>query len=253
MKIKRELAMALLFSINAGILILAMCSNVVKHQWMILSTNSVMLLVSIYFITYFIDIVLNRTTRSATVLSRAVDLLTDISSDMLEYSKELIRKATSKPNIALDIVCDDEKYMPRYANLTDACMDLKIKIQIEDKEKEIKTDCYFLKPNETQVFSTGIKVSIPQDYAMLIYPRSSTGFKLHCMLTNTTGIIDAGYRDEVKLAITNFGTETICLKDGQRIAQFMIIQRPQVNLNLVEDNEDFRTGDRGGGAGSTGE
>lgn len=245
MKIKRELAMALLFSINAGMLILAMCSNIVKHQWMILSTNSVMLLVSIYFITYFIDIVLNRTTRSATVLSRAVDLLTDVSSDMLEYSKELIRKVTSKPNIALDIVCEDEKYMPRYANLTDACMDLKIKIQ--------EPDCYFLRPQETFVFSTGIKVKIPDDYMMLIFPRSSTGFKLHCMLTNTTGIIDAGYRDEVKLAVTNFGTETVCLKDAQRIAQFMIIPRPYVNLNLVNDDNDFREGDRCGGVGSTGE
>ena len=88
---------------------------------------------------------------------------------------------------------------------------------------------------------------------MLIFPRSSTGFKLHCMLTNTTGIIDAGYRDEVKLAVTNFGTETVCLKDAQRIAQFMIIPRPYVNLNLVNDDNDFREGDRCGGVGSTGE
>lgn len=145
----------------------------------------------------------------------------------------------------LDIVCEDKKYLPEYANNTDACMDLKIKVE--------NPDCYFLKPNETASFSTGIKVSVPEDYVMLVFPRSSTGFKLHCTLTNTTGIIDAGYRDDVKISLLNFGKETICLKDAQRIAQFIIIPRPKLELNLVEDDEVFRIGDRGGGIGSTGE
>ena len=72
------------------------------------------------------------------------------------------------------------------------------------------------------------------------------------MLSNTTGIIDSGYRDEIKLAITNFGNMAVEIVDGQRLAQFMIIPRPKVNLIQVEDNDDFRNGDRGGGIGSTG-
>ncbi len=147
--------------------------------------------------------------------------------------------------INLKIVCEDEKYLPTYANETDACMDLKIKIP--------EPSCYFLRPNEIAAFSTGIKVSIPEDYMMLIFPRSSTGFKLHCMLTNTTGIIDAGYRDEVKLSLLNFGEETICLNDAQRVAQFVVIPRPKIELELVQDDEQFRTGDRGGGIGSSGQ
>ncbi|MBQ8460576.1 dUTP diphosphatase, partial [bacterium] len=51
----------------------------------------------------------------------------------------------------------------------------------------------------------------------------------------------------------NFGKETICLNDAQRIAQFVVIPRPKIELNLVQDDETFRTGDRGGGIGSTGE
>lgn len=144
----------------------------------------------------------------------------------------------------LDIVCNDEKYLPTYANDTDACMDLKVKI-------EEGTYC-FLKSGETRVFGTGIQVSIPKDHVMLIYPRSSTGIKLHCMLTNTTGVIDTGYRDEIKMALTNFGYETIKLEDGQRVAQFMIIPRPKLELNLVKDDIHFRNNDRGGGVGSTG-
>ena len=261
MKIKIELGFATLFAINAGIIIFAIYNNILHHQWINISTNVIMLLVSIYFVNYFIQVVLERTTKKADMLTEATELVIKIASDMMCYSRKLVARYTSNPKIQLDIVCDEEKYMPRYANSTDACMDLKIKIKRDITEAgtevaenaEATTDCYFLKPNETQVFSTGIKVSIPEDNMMLIFPRSSTGFKLNCMLTNTTGIIDAGYRDEVKLAITNFGNQTVCLKDAQRIAQFMIIPRPQVNLNLVCDDEDFRNGDRGGGVGSTGE
>lgn len=245
MKIKTELAFALLFAINVGFISLAICNNIIQHQWINLPTNIIMILVSIYFIYYYIKIILCRTTEKTDILIKTSEILMEITSDMLCYAKNLVRKTYARPEIKLDIVCDEEKYLPRYANNTDACMDLKIKIQ--------EPDCYFLRPQETFVFSTGIKVKIPDDYMMLIFPRSSTGFKLHCMLTNTTGIIDAGYRDEVKLAVTNFGTETVCLKDAQRIAQFMIIPRPYVNLNLVNDDNDFREGDRCGGVGSTGE
>lgn len=144
----------------------------------------------------------------------------------------------------LEIVCEEERYLPAYANETDACMDLKVKIKTPSG-----TD--IITPNETMVFGTGIKVKIPEGYVMLIFPRSSTGIKLHCMLSNTTGVIDAGYRDEIRMAVTNFGDEAIELTDAQRLAQFMIIPRPAINLICVEDNEKFRENDRGGGIGST--
>lgn len=144
--------------------------------------------------------------------------------------------------IDLKIVCEDDKYMPVYANDTDACMDLKVKV----------SNGYMTLPsNETVVLETGIKVSVPEDYVMLLYPRSSTGLKLNCMLANTTGIIDSGFRDTIKLCLYNFGKEEIYIQDGQRIAQFMIIPRPKINLVQIEDNEEFRNGDRGGGFGST--
>ena len=150
----------------------------------------------------------------------------------------------------LKMVVEDEKYKPTYANDTDACMDLKVKID-EDKENNDERVA-FIMPKETKVFGTGVKVSIPLEHVMLIFPRSSTGIKLHCMLSNTTGVIDSGYRDEIRMAVTNFGNETVCLQDGQRLAQFMIIPRPKIELEIVPDNEEFRQGDRLGGIGSTG-
>ena len=151
----------------------------------------------------------------------------------------------------LKMVVEDEKYKPTYANDTDACMDLKVKI--EDDNENNNERVAFIMPKETKVFGTGVKVSIPLEHVMLIFPRSSTGIKLHCMLSNTTGVIDSGYRDEIRMAVTNFGNETVCLQDGQRLAQFMIIPRPKLELEFVEDNEEFRENDRGGGIGSSNE
>ena len=150
----------------------------------------------------------------------------------------------------LKMVVEDEKYKPTYANDTDACMDLKVKIDEDNENNDERVA--FIMPNETKVFGTGVKVSIPLEHVMLIFPRSSTGIKLHCMLSNTTGVIDSGYRDEIRMAVTNFGNETVCLQDGQRLAQFMIIPRPKLELEFVEDNEEFRENDRGGGIGSSG-
>lgn len=150
----------------------------------------------------------------------------------------------------LKMVVEDEKYKPTYANDTDACMDLKVKIDEDNENNDERVA--FIMPNETKVFGTGVKVSIPLEHVMLIFPRSSTGIKLHCMLSNTTGVIDSGYRDEIRMAVTNFGNETVCLQDGQRLAQFMIIPRPKLELEFVEDNEEFRQNDRCGGIGSSG-
>lgn len=145
--------------------------------------------------------------------------------------------------IDVKIVCEDEKYMPEYANDGDACMDLKVRCGKSDK---------VITPGSTLKVGTGIKVAIPEDHVMLVYPRSSTGFKLRCMFANGTGIIDSGYRDEIQLALYNFGQYSVTLEDAQRVAQFMVIPRPKVNLIQVGDDKEFRKGDRGGGVGSTG-
>lgn len=176
---------------------------------------------------------------------------------------------TAHPTVQLKIVCEDKKYLPSYANETDACMDLKVKIDfgadealrcVKDENLQeyggVFSDTHYsmwIMPNEARTFNTGIKVVIPENYVMMIFPRSSTGFKLNCMLANTTGIIDSGYRDEILVKLYNYGDYPVNIKDGDRVAQFMIIPRPKINLIRVLDNDDdFLKGDRGGGIGSTG-
>lgn len=147
--------------------------------------------------------------------------------------------------LPIKIVCPDKKYMPEYANDIDACMDLKVKVTE-------RCGVYVLPPNETVKFKSGVQVAIPEGYVMKIYVRSSTGIKKNLCLANGTGIIDAGYRDEIILALHNFGSDHAVISDGDRLCQFIIEPFPKISLDVVEDNEEFRQGDRGGGIGSTG-
>lgn len=152
----------------------------------------------------------------------------------------------------LKIVAED-KYVPQYANETDACMDLKAKITKEDGV-EYTPGVYMtsIPAGETVKVHSGVQVAIPEGYVMKMYVRSSTGIKKNLCLANGTGIIDSGYRDEIIMALHNFGKESAMIVDGDRICQFILLPYPKINLERVPDDENFRTGDRGGGIGSTG-
>ena len=175
--------------------------------------------------------------------------------------------------IKIKIVAED-KYMPKYANETDACLDLKAKIQNErvykptsilvrheggpltsatEEDAELSHPTWeVINPGETKVIHSGVQVAIPEGYVMKMYVRSSTGIKKHLCLANGTGIIDSGYRDEIKMALHNFGNELATIEDGDRICQFIILPFPKIELERTKDNDEFRNGDRGGGIGSTG-
>lgn len=139
----------------------------------------------------------------------------------------------------VNVVVKDE-FKPVYANETDACMDLK------------STQDVVIKPGEVCIIDSGVQIAVPEDYVLLMYVRSSTGIKKHLMLANGTGVVDTGFRESIKMALYNFGKEEQEIKVGDRICQFLILPRPKLELNQVEDNEEFRNGDRGGGIGSTG-
>ena len=154
----------------------------------------------------------------------------------------------------------DEKYRPQYANETDACMDLKAKIEENivyrsNGEIDMAKTIYnriFIQPGETVKVHSGVQVAIPEGYVMKVYVRSSTGIKKNLVLANGTGIIDAGYRDEIIMALHNIGSEPVMINDGDRICQFIILPFPKIEPEFVSDDENFRQGDRGGGIGSTG-
>lgn len=107
-----------------------------------------------------------------------------------------------------------------------------------------------LKPGERFLFSTGIAVAVPNGYVGLIWDKSGVAVKTG--LTVLGGVIDAGYRGEVKVCLLNTGSEDITIEPGQKIAQILI--QPVVGSFFSEVDElPEATDNRGdGGFGSTG-
>ena len=97
---------------------------------------------------------------------------------------------------------------------------------------------------------TGIAVAIPEGYAGFVLPRSGLALKHGISLVNTPGLIDAGYRGELKCVMLNIDpTDDYEVKRGDRIAQLVIQRIEEVTWQVVDSLDGF---DRGGGFGHSG-
>ena len=77
---------------------------------------------------------------------------------------------------------------------------------------------------ERRAVGTGLALAIPAGWAGFVQPRSGLAFKHGIMVTNSPGLIDAGYRGEVRVSLYNSGGEAFEVKVGERIAQ-LVVQR----------------------------
>ena len=108
-----------------------------------------------------------------------------------------------------------------------------------------------IEPGGRVLVPTGIALAIPAGYAGLVLPRSGLALRRGLTLLNTPGLVDAGYRGEVKVLLVNHDRRAATVTRGDRIAQ-LVIQRVEP-ADLVEVDELPPT-DRGpGGFGSTGQ
>jgi dUTP pyrophosphatase len=107
-------------------------------------------------------------------------------------------------------------------------------------------DCV-LEPGAAMAVPTGIKVAIPEGYAGLIWDKSGISLKgVHKL----AGVIDSGYRGEVKVVLVNLGREPFRIEKGMKIAQLLI--QPIVGVQVVETDELGETSRGEEGFGSTG-
>jgi dUTP pyrophosphatase len=92
-----------------------------------------------------------------------------------------------------------------------------------------------LRPGERALVPTGIAVAIPAGYAGLVVPRSGLALRHGISLVNTPGIIDSGYRGELRvIAINTDRSETFVVEPGMRIAQLVVVAVP--TLALAEED-----------------
>ena len=107
-----------------------------------------------------------------------------------------------------------------------------------------------IEPGARALVPTGVALAIPRGYAGLVLPRSGLALRHGLTLLNTPGLIDSGYRGEVKVLLVNHDRATMTVARGDRIAQ-LVIQRVE-SAELVEV-EELPPTDRGvGGFGSSG-
>ncbi|MDC0245134.1 MAG: dUTP diphosphatase [Acidimicrobiales bacterium] len=135
---------------------------------------------------------------------------------------------------------DSDLPLPAYAKEGDAGADL------------VANENVMLPPaGGRALISTGVAIAIPEGYAGFVQPRSGLAAKHGVTCLNTPGLIDSGYRGELKVLLVNTDPETpFAVVKGERIAQLVIQRVESVEFIEVEALSDS---DRGsGGFGSTG-
>lgn len=134
---------------------------------------------------------------------------------------------------------DPEAPLPRAQHPGDAGLDL---CAMEEAVVE---------PGARVSIGTGVAVAIPGGYAGLVVPRSGLAARHGVSLVNTPGLIDSGYRGEVRLLLVNHDLEEpFKVRRGERLAQLVLVAVPDV---AVEEALTLPESARGaGGFGSTG-
>lgn len=91
---------------------------------------------------------------------------------------------------------------------------------------------WHLEPGETAAIPTGLALEFPNTHGALIEDRSGLALR---GLTTLAGVIDPGYRGEIKIVLTNLSSQPQIIQSGDRIAQLRIVQRIEATFEEVEN------------------
>jgi dUTP pyrophosphatase len=108
-----------------------------------------------------------------------------------------------------------------------------------------------LAPGGRALVGTGVAVAIPDGHAGLVTPRSGLAAKHGITIVNTPGLVDAGYRGELRVILQNTDpNEPFVVEPGMRIAQLVVVAVPDATLREVDAFPESERGE--GGFGSSG-
>jgi dUTP pyrophosphatase len=106
-----------------------------------------------------------------------------------------------------------------------------------------------LGPGERAVVPTGIAVAIPDGFAGFVQPRSGLALQHGIAVVNSPGLVDAGYRGELRVVLLNTDRdETFVAEPGERIAQLVVLPVPELDVVEVEELPQSERGVRGFGS-----
>jgi len=131
----------------------------------------------------------------------------------------------------------DDAVLPTQAYPGDAGLDLAACERVE------------LGPGERAMVGTGLAVAIPEGYAGFVQPRSGLAARHGITIVNTPGLVDSGYRGELRVVLLNTDArETFVVEPGMRIAQLVILAVPGVEAVEVDELPESERGVRGFGS-----
>jgi dUTP pyrophosphatase len=134
----------------------------------------------------------------------------------------------------------EEARLPERAYSGDAGLDLATCERVE------------LGPGERAVAPTGLAVAIPDGYAGFVQPRSGLAAREGISVVNSPGLIDSGYRGEIRVVLLNTDAErTFVAEPGDRIAQLVVLPIPALELVEVDELPAAERGVRGFGSSRT--
>ena len=156
-----------------------------------------------------------------------------------EMNEEMMTAMKSK-TVKVELLNNDAKF-PEYAYPSDSGFDL-----YSTEELEIG-------PFGRALVSTGIKLSIPDEFEIQVRPKSGLAINQGLTVLNTPGTVDSGYNGEIKVIIFNTNNHIVTIPKGMKIAQAVlcpVVNGKYVNLIEVDKVTDGERGDNG--FGSTG-
>jgi dUTP pyrophosphatase len=106
-----------------------------------------------------------------------------------------------------------------------------------------------LRPGERAVVPTGLAVAIPEGCAGFVQPRSGLAARHGITIVNAPGLVDAGYRGEVKVVLLNTDRrEAFVVEPGMRIAQLVVVPVAWIDVEEVDELPETERGVRGFGS-----
>ncbi len=140
-------------------------------------------------------------------------------------------------NMDLNVLkLDNELPTPTRAHQDDAGLDLRARYPVQ------------LEPGERVTVGTGVALAIPSGHAGLVMARSGLASRYGVGLVNSPGLIDAGYRGEIRVVLVNLGRQRVDIARGDRIAQLVVVPVLIAGVAVVESLDSSSRGVKGFGS-----
>lgn len=167
------------------------------------------------------------------------DLIHTMFYSTVELIEQLLESGREQVTVKITKLNPDA-VIPTYAHPTDCGADISAVETVD------------IAPHSTVIVKTGIAVGIPAGYEIQVRPRSGLSLKTPLRIANAPGTIDADYRGEVGIIITNTGDEAYVINKFDKVAQLVIAPTPKIKWQEVATVKDLGSTERGeGGFGST--